>query len=220
MTIKTHSSFPAQQKSMVLLRMPSDHTEAPEKLKCIEDDVNKGYEVTVFLQGPAAEPSALADWDGVFQRPLWDQVKVSVCQAAWQRNRPTNSVPHWPLMTLVQAWHQLLHADVGHCIGCGDWPSDWPPLINRPSEVAVSGAYGVMINHKPTEQDRVSLVEWLLAGATLDLDLVIAFAGDGLAEWAANSTGCWAQFRDHGLATVIDDPQLADDFSKRQWMVM
>lgn len=205
---------------MVLLRMSSDHSNAPERLQCIEEDVNKGYEVTVFLQGPAAEPQALADWHSLFQDRVWDRIQVGICQAAWQRNNPSDSVPPWPLMTLVQAWHQVLHADVSHCLGCGDWPHDWPNLINNAQRTIVPGAYGIMINYRPTEHDRTSLVEWLLAGATLDLDLVIAFAGDGLDEWATNAAGCWAQFTDHGLATVIDHPESTSDFGKRQWMVM
>ncbi|HEY7905488.1 MAG TPA: hypothetical protein VIC53_01050 [Wenzhouxiangella sp.] len=239
MTAKTRSCFKAPDQ-VVVVRVPQDHLNFAHACECIAQGVKKGYSVQVFLHGPAVGAWLMDDRHGL--RALADepQVRVGVCQAAWQRlvrDQGVTDNPPYPVMSLIAIWDAMGQATAVSCFGWGQWPDHEPsaaaedPRSNRESEGQGAQTYGVMIAYGPSSADRDSLLEWVLAGATLDLDLVVAFAGDGASELKDEPAKRWAQVKDHGLAKVVTESIIAQDnqttradahipLSGRKWLVM
>ncbi len=239
MTAKTRSCFKAPDQ-VVVVRVPKDHPNFAHACECIAQGVKKGYSVQVFLHGPAVGAWLMDDRDGLRALANKPQVRVGVCQAAWQRliqQQRAPSDPPFPVMSLIAIWDAIGQAKAVSCFGWGQWPDHWPsvstenPASNREGEGQRTQAYGVMIAYAPSSADRDSLLEWVLAGATLDLDLVVAFAGDGASELEDEAAKRWAQVKDHDLAKVVTEPIIAEDnqttradahgpLRGRKWLVM
>lgn len=239
MTAKTRSCFKAPDQ-VVVVRVPKDHPNFAHACECIAQGVKKGYSVQVFLHGPA-----VGEWLVGVQDVLWalannPQVRVGVCQAAWQRLIQQQRAPRdppFPVMSLIAIWDAIGQAKAVSCFGWGQWPDHWlaapteDPTSNREGEGQRAQSYGVMIAYGPSSADRDSLLEWVLAGATLDLDLVVVFAGDGASELEDEAAKRWAQVKDHDLAKVVTESIIGQDnqttsrgahipLSGRKWLVM
>lgn len=216
MTIKTQPGFNMRPGSVVVLRIPPSHHRFASALECIEQRVKKGYGVWVFMHGPAVGP-----W--VDQMPpafiRWAEdgaVMVSVCQAAWHRLGQT-SAPVYPESSLIQMWQRILDAERVDVFGGSVWPEDW----SQPQQDHTPNAYGIMIAYQADEADQLSQLEWVLAGSTLELDLVVAFAHAGLwpGQGQTEMASRWNQLIDHELASVITKPHdMPTD--GRLWMVL
>ncbi len=239
MTTKTPPCFKAPDQ-VVVVRVPEDHPNFVHACECIAQGVKKGYSVQVFLHGPAVGEWLMGDRDGLRALANEPQVRVGVCQAAWQRLVRDHGVtdnPPYPVMSLIAIWDAMAQVLVVSCFGWGQWPEHWPSAPNdaltssQEGEGQSTQAYGVMIAYAPSSADRDSLLEWVLAGATLELDLVVAFAGDGAVELEDAPAQRWAQVKDHGLAQVVTESIITEDnqttsrdahisLSGRKWLVM
>lgn len=239
MTAKTRSCFKAPDQ-VVVVRVPKDHPNFAHACECIAQGVKKGYSVQVFLHGPAVGAWLMDDRDGLRALANKPQVRVGVCQAAWQRliqQQRAPSDPPFPVMSLIAIWDAIGQAKAVSCFGWGQWPDHWPsvstenPTSNRAVEGQRTQAYGVMIAYGPSSADRDSLLEWVLAGAALELDLVVAFVSEGVSELDDEPAKRWAQVRDHDLAKVMTESSLTEHnqptssdarmlLSERKWLVM
>ena len=239
MTTKTRTRFNAPLK-LVVIRVPKSHPNYLHACECIAQSVKKGYSVQVFLHGPAVDHDLLEGGDRLSTFAEEEGVTVYLCQAAWQRLHQTQSLPSdapYPVMSLITTWDAIERAHEVNVFGFGRWPEHWPSLAagEMGQATATARAYGVMVAYSPSAADRDSLVEWVLAGATLDLDLMVAFAGEGASEVEGEAARRWAQITDHDLAEVMTDASIIQTHSaedplpkdgrhpgleNRQWLVM
>lgn len=239
MTAKTPSCFKAPDQ-VVVVRVPKDHPNHVLAYECIAQGVKKGYSVQVFLHGPAVGEWLIGDQDGLWALADEPQVRVGVCQAAWQRliqHQRAPIDPPYPTMSLIAIWDAMGQATLVSCFGWGQWPAHWPAgpsldaTLERVTAEQKAPAYGVMIAYGPSSADRDSLLEWVLAGAALELDLVVAFVSEGVSELEDEPAKRWAQVRDHDLAKVMTESSLTEHnqptssdarmlLSERKWLVM
>ncbi|QKK03170.1 MAG: hypothetical protein HND55_11225 [Pseudomonadota bacterium] len=61
----------------------------------------------------------------------------------------------------------------------------------------------VIVQLPPSEPASTEMLELVLAGASLDLDLTVVFRGAGVAHVAEDPFRPWRQLIDHSLATVL-----------------
>ena len=237
MTTKTRTRCKTPLK-FVVIRVPKRHPNYLHACECIAQSVKKGYSVQVFLHGPAVDRDLMEGGDRLSSLAEEAGVAVHLCQAAWQRLQQTQSLasdPPYPLMSLIATWDAIERAEAVCIFGFGQWPAHWPSITVGEVDQQTPRAYGVMVAYPPSAADRDSLVEWVLAGATLDLDLVVAFAGEGASEVEGEAARRWAQISDHGLAEVMTDASIikahsAEDplakdgrhpgLENRHWLVM
>lgn len=239
MTAKTRSCFKAPDQ-VVVVRVPKDHSNFAHACECIAQGVKKGYSVQVFLHGPAVGEWLINDRDGLWALANEPQVRVGLCQAAWQRliqQQRVPSDPPYPAMSLIAIWDAMGQATLVSCCGWGQWPAHSPggpsldATLERVTAEQKASAYGVMIAYAPSMADRDSLLEWVLAGAALELDLVVAFVSEGVSELEDEPAKRWAQVKDHGLAKVMTEssitkcnqPTSSDArmvLGRRKWLVM
>lgn len=237
MTTKTSTRFNAPLE-FVVIRAPKGHPNYLHACECIAQRVKKGYSVQVFLHGPAVDRDLMEAGDRLYVLAQETSVAVNLCQAAWQRlqqadTRPCD--PPYPVMSLIAAWDAIERAQRVCVFGFGRWPGHGPSIAVGQRAPETRTAYGVMVAYSPASADRDSLLEWVLAGATLDLDLVVAFVGEGASEGEGEAARRWAQITDHGLAEVVMDASIfqthpaesrdANDgersmLTDRQWLVM
>ncbi len=142
--------------------------------------------VLIFLHGPAIEGLAAdrANHPILIDRP---DFALAVCSAGWQRRTDREPPPPWQLMSLAQFWHALDRST---------------------GEQAGKGRYLIDIQHDPqrNERDWQELLELVLAGAALDLDLIATLTPEAQRALRACSTArrAWQQLSDHRLATLIE----------------
>lgn len=214
MTIKTHSGFSAPKNSVIVVRRGPDHLGFGEVFECIDSLVNKGHAVEVFLQGPGVTPASSDVWAS----RNWPSAAVSVtlCQSAWQRLNAAHAQPRYPLTSLIQVWAHMLEATEVHCFGTGHWPADWPSSAYH----GANQGFGCLITGQPSASDQQSMIECVLAGVSLEVDLVVACPDwDGQRspmDWVSG----WDQLIEHGLASVITKHTQDAKFSERCWLVL
>lgn len=117
-------------------------------------------------------------------------ISLAVCQAA--RARRVASAPEAPfeVSSLVRFWDAVLR-------------SQW---LHAPQRCAVgSGGFVIRLAHQVAEPEAREYLELVLAGASLELDLVVLFESDGLGLLAEERARPWGQLVDHGLARLVTD---------------
>lgn len=189
-------------------------------LDFIESDVKKGYQVEVFLHGPALDRSTMKVWS---QAPWADHksVTMTLCEAAWRRLGSESLDPPGLLASLIQFWDRVLRAKAVRCVGGGQWPADWPkPSASSCIEVAKGKKFGFVVNGQPSSDDQQSMIELVMAGAVLELDLRVAFSSKVDDGPSIEGLKAWSQLWDHGLASKIDHPDVDESFAERCWWVL
>jgi hypothetical protein len=63
-------------------------------------------------------------------------------------------------------------------------------------------AFVLRIAHRPDERNAGEMLEVVLAGASLELDLDVLFEGEGVAFLGDEAAGKWRQLLDHELAGI------------------
>jgi len=142
--------------------------------------------VLIFLHGPAI--AGLADDRANHPIPIdRPDFTLAVCSAGWQRRADREPPPPWQPMSLAQFWHALDRSTGGR---------------------ASNGRYVIDIQHDPqrSERDWQELLELVLAGAALDIDLIVALTPEAQRALHACSSArrAWQQLADHGLASLIE----------------
>lgn len=166
--------------------------------------------ILVFFHAAAA---ALDDAD---ERSAWanlsvpDRTRLEFCQAA--RGRRVAGEPAGPFKasSLVRFWDAVLRAD----------------SLYAPDRCSLRpGGFLILLRQTVAEPEAREYLEMVLAGASLDLDLVVLFEDEGLALLAGDRARPWAQLVDYGLARMATSsaepiPQLlerVDAAQVEQW---
>jgi hypothetical protein len=144
--------------------------------------------ILVFFHADAA---SLADDD---ERLAWmelgshPQLDLAVCQAARARRVVTALEAPFQAASLVRFWDAVLGAETLYAPGrCRLGP----------------GGFLVRIARAVGEPEGGEYLEMVLAGASLELDLVVLFEADGLALLTGDRARPWRQLTDHGLARMV-----------------
>lgn len=66
-----------------------------------------------------------------------------------------------------------------------------------------NGPWLIRITSAPAEPDSRELLELVLAGASLDVPIVVVFAGDGRRHLDEAAFAAWRQLVDFGLARIV-----------------
>lgn len=74
-------------------------------------------------------------------------------------------------------------------------------------------AWVILIEGAPGEPDSQEMLEFVLAGASLELELVVVFAGAGLGHLTGAAVKSWRQLVDFKLSTVWYQAPAHGDFS-------
>jgi hypothetical protein len=77
-----------------------------------------------------------------------------------------------------------------------------------------------MVAHAPDNNERQSLLEFVLAGAVLELDAALGFGPKALAELSGDSARTWSQLTDHHLANIITAASEDAEYYRRHWLVL
>ncbi len=154
--------------------------------------------LSVFLHGNGVA------WARPEYAPAWQELAgeggpvLQVCQAAWRRRFGDQQPVLFALSSLIQFWHQAAKAR---------------QLVSlRGSCSAVENCGFVMeIETAPDGFSQRELLEMALAAASLELDLIVVFAGPGLDQILGQSAVGWRQLVDHELAPIywLGDKALA-----------
>ena len=220
MTIKPHTSAHQRSAAIVIIRVDPDDPRWDLGIQCSHDYVKKGCQVQVFLHGMAVVPELADPPQPLVALSQSPDTEVVICQAAWQR-LGLSEPPPLAAGSLVGLWSQLIHAEHVSVWGQGEWPAghdDWPRP--RGASPTPAPAWGVLVAHAPDVNERQSLLEFVLAGAVLELDAALGFGPKALAELSGDSARTWSQLTDHHLATVITGASEDAGYHRRQWLVL
>lgn len=153
----------------------------------------------VFFHGPAvalAVGDAAAPWSALAD---CDDTRLWVCAAAWRRRCRGAPASGFEVASLARFWQQALLCErlESHEPGPGPSPQR-APRSNRDS----SGSFLIRVGIAPTAPDAEEVLELVMAGASLEIDLVVVFEGEGrrflLRPWGRG----WRQLVDFELATL------------------
>ncbi len=141
--------------------------------------------VTVFFHGEAvaAARGPAADWGGHHQSTA---VQLLVCQAAWTRRFDDEPAAGFRTSSLVEFWTHVLAADQVGSVG----------------DEALSESCVLRIRDISSDRDATEMLEIVLAGASLEIDLDVLFEAEAVAFLGAKPARKWRQLVDHGLATI------------------
>ncbi len=146
----------------------------------------------VFFHGPAATVTEkdVADW-GIADK--CGELSLRVCSAAWARQGRGALSARLEPASLTVFWNLTSQADLCISIGSSVWES--ATKLER---------FVVVLTSRGDATYWCELLELVLAGASLDLDLVVVFgteALDSLGQFEREFQA-WRQLVDHELASV------------------
>jgi len=158
----------------------------------------------VFFHGRGVEHAAgrcAAFWRELSE---WHHATLAVCSGSWARRFGTPPEPPFELSSLVTFWNQAAEARQTVCFG----EAEPPALQGCSGRVAATGSgrnksgWKVVITSGPADPGSREMLELVLAGATLELDLEVIFAGPGRAHLNDELFAPFRQLTDHELARV------------------
>jgi hypothetical protein len=164
---------PPARRQLEQLQRRSDSAEAP---------------ILAFFHSAAAALDAsdqLSVWAGLTDSL---DIHLAVCQSARARRVDSPPPVPWIASTLVRFWSAVLTA---RNLGA----PEWAPVRSGGVLVRLGSALDAL-----EWRERLELV---LAAASLDLDVIVAFEGDALVALAGEDLRGWGQLRDHGLARMV-----------------
>lgn len=160
--------------------------------------------------------AAAAALDDDRERGAWKRladsysVTLAVCHAARARRVAAVLDPAFKDSSLIAFWDAVLRAD----------------SLYAPRHCAVRcGRFLIRIAHQHDELEAREYLELVLAGASLELDLIVLFESDGLALLAGGRARPWRQLIEHGLARMVTTdvrtestlPEVVDASTIEQW---
>lgn len=164
---------PPARRQLELLQRRSGSAEAP---------------ILAFFHSAAAAldpPEPLQAWADLATE---SDIDLAVCQSARARRVDSPPPAPWLASTLVRFWSSVLTA---RNLGA----PEWGPVR--------SGGVLVRLSHSLAAREWRERLELVLAAASLDLDVIVAFEGDALANLTGEDLRGWGQLRDHGLARMV-----------------
>lgn len=151
------------------------------------------------FEGPSTLVFLHADGASLADRPptgldVARGTTFQVCRTSWRRRFPDRSpAPPFELSTLTRLIARI-------AAGVARIDSEGPGGACC-SRRAGDGAYLLEIGFAPDgPRQAEEAIEWLLAAASLDLDVNVLFSADGLAHLRGDFARGWRQFIDFGLA--------------------
>lgn len=146
----------------------------------------------VFLHGDAVTGCSQQGW----LDPLFAQAELHVCSASWQRRFPDGHPCAGQLSSLMRFWQRALSARA-----LIDANGQWHEPDQR-------RAWLLSYRGDQTAMARREALELVMAGASLDLDLIVFFEAAALASFQPEDLAAWSQLGEQELAGLIADPAL------------
>jgi len=197
---------PLQYHRIILLRSPPGTATCRDALACARawSEVPEEGALMVFFHGRGVEHAAgrcAACWRELSE---WHRATLAVCSGSWARRFGTPPEPPFELSSLVTFWNQAADARQTVCFG-----ESVPPAPQGCSDrVAATGSgrnksgWKIVIASGPADPGSREILELVLAGATLELDLEVIFAGPGRAHLQDKFFAPFRQLTDHELARI------------------
>lgn len=192
-------------RSDVLLLVRADPESAlvePALVRAEELAGNANHTLVVFFHGPAvvlAAADARERWlalAGPGNARLW------LCSAAWQRRCQATPGSGFEVSSLVRFWQEALVCERIECFGSGKSGAPGDAECTRRAKHRQSESFIVRVAIAPTATDAREVLELVLAGASLDIDLAVVFEGPGLGFLSPPWVRGWRQLVDFELATL------------------
>ncbi len=155
-------------------------------------DIRAPASTWIFLHGDAV---SIADRLSASMR-IAGGLDAAVCSTSWRRRYPERAPPPpFAVSTLTQ-----LIARLARGVARIDSYGAGGICCSRDSG---SGSYLLEVAFAPASRRQAAeVIEWLLAAASMELDLRVLFSGGGIAHLDGDGARAWRQFTDFGLVEL------------------